>query len=123
MRRSHLNNLVHYEGLDVYKQHSSRIFGTTQTPNLGYARAIAITSQATLQATIAHHGIVPNNPDPIPNSVNPSPQQFIVSTTNNPPTIDALAFAYPIREFFQILELDFPIKSSEKILQLVTFFG
>jgi hypothetical protein len=38
-KRSHLNNLVHYEGLDVYEQHSSRILGVTQTPNLGYARA------------------------------------------------------------------------------------
>jgi hypothetical protein len=66
---------------------------------------------------------VPNNLDLVPNSVNPSPQQFIASTANNPPTIDALAFAYPVGEFFQIFELDFPVKSFEKILRLATFFG
>jgi hypothetical protein len=32
-----------------------------------------------------------------------------------------LALADPVGEFFQILELEFLIKSSEKILQLATF--
>jgi hypothetical protein len=54
---------VHYEALDVYKQHSPRILGITQIPNQIFATTIATTSQATLQATIAHHGTVPNNPD------------------------------------------------------------
>jgi len=48
--------------------------GITQIPNPAYATAIAPTSQAALQATIAHHGIMPNNPDPVPTSVNLSPQ-------------------------------------------------
>ncbi len=39
---------VHYETLDVHEQHSSRILGVTQIPNLAYATSIAITSQATL---------------------------------------------------------------------------
>ncbi len=39
---------VHYEALDVYEQHSPRILGVTQIPNLAYATTIAITSQATL---------------------------------------------------------------------------
>jgi hypothetical protein len=39
---------VHYEALDVYKQHSSRILGVTQIPNLANATTIATTSQATL---------------------------------------------------------------------------
>jgi hypothetical protein len=74
-----------------------------------------------LQAAIAHHGTVRNNPDPVPTSVNLSPQQLIVATANIPPTINAPAFADPVVEFFRILELEFPVKSSEKILQLVTF--
>jgi hypothetical protein len=64
---------------------------------------------------------VPNNPNPVPTSVNLSPQQLIVVTTNIPPTTDALAFANPVAEFFRILELEFPIKSSKNILQLATF--
>jgi hypothetical protein len=55
---------VHYEALDVYEQHSPRILGITQIPNPIYAIAITTTSQATLQASIAHHGTVPNNPNP-----------------------------------------------------------
>jgi len=62
-----------------------------------------------------------NNPDPIPTSVNLSPQQLIATTANIPPTTDALAFVNPMGEFFRILELEFPIKSSEKIIQLATF--
>jgi hypothetical protein len=53
-----------------------------------------------LQAAIAHHGTVPNNPDPIPPSVNLSPQHLIAITANIPPTIDALAFVDPVEEFF-----------------------
>ncbi len=112
---------MHYEALDVYEQHSPRILGVTQIPNPAYAIAIAITSQAALQATITHHGTVPNNPDPVPILVVLSPQQLIAATTNIPPTINVPAFADPVGEFFRILELEFPVKSSEKILQLATF--
>jgi len=54
-----LARYVHYEALDVYKQHFPRILGVTQIPNLVYATTIATTFQAPLQTTIAHHGIVP----------------------------------------------------------------
>jgi hypothetical protein len=57
---------VHYEALDVYEQHSSRILGVTQIPNPAYATAIATTSQV----DIAHHGIVHNNLDSILTSIN-----------------------------------------------------
>jgi hypothetical protein len=112
---------VHYEALDVYKQHFSRILGVTEIPNPTYATTITTVSQVALQAAIAHHGTVPNNPDPIPTSVNLYPQQFIVIITNIPPTIDALAFADPMGEFFRILKLEFFVNSSEKIQQLATF--
>jgi hypothetical protein len=112
---------VHYETLDVYEQHSARILGVTQTPNPIYVIAITTASQAALQAAITHHGTVPNNPDPVPTSVNLSPQQLIAATTNIPPTIDAAAFVNPLGEFFRILEMEFPVKSFEKILQLATF--
>jgi hypothetical protein len=65
---------------------------------------------------------VPNNPDPVLTSVNVSFQQLITTTANIPPTVDAPAFADPVGEFFRVLELEFPIKSSEKNLQLTTFF-
>jgi hypothetical protein len=107
---------VHYEALDVYEQHFARILDVTQIPNPAYAITIATASQATLQAAIAHHETVPNNPDPVRTSVNLSPQQLITVTTNIPPTVDAPAFADPVGEFFRILELEFPVKSSEKIL-------
>ncbi len=113
---------VHYEALDVYEQHSSRILGVTQIPNLAYAIAIANAFQAALQVAIAHHGIVPNNPDPVPTSVNLFLQQLIAATTNIPLTTDAPSFADPVAEFFQILELEFLVKSSENILQFATFF-
>jgi hypothetical protein len=58
-----------------------------------------------LQAAIAHHGTVQNNPDLIPTLVKFFPQQFIVAIANNPPTIDALAFANQVGEFFRVLEL------------------
>jgi hypothetical protein len=102
--------------LDVYEQHSARILGVTQAPNPAYAIAIATASQAALQAAIAHDGTMPNNPDPVPTSVNLSPQQLIVATANIPPTIDVLTFVDPVVEFFRILELEFPVKSSEKVL-------
>jgi hypothetical protein len=74
-----------------------------------------------LLAAIAHHGTVPNNPDPVPTSVNLSPQQLIAVTANIPPTINAAAFVDPVGEFLRVLELEFSVKSSEKILQLATF--
>jgi len=49
-------------------------FWVTQIPNPAYAIAIATASQVALQAAIAHHGTMPNNPDPVPTSVNLSPQ-------------------------------------------------
>jgi hypothetical protein len=113
---------MHYEALDVYEQHSTRILGVTQIPNPAYTIAITTASQAALQVAIAHHKTVPNNPDPVPTSINLSPQQLIVITANNPPTTDAPTFADPMGEFFRILELEFLVKSSEKILQLATFF-
>jgi hypothetical protein len=42
---------------------------------------------------------VPNNLDPVPTSINLSPQ-FIAVTTNIPPTIDELAFVDLVGEFF-----------------------
>ncbi len=117
-----LAHYVHYEALDVYEQHSLRILSVTQIPNLAYATTIATTFQVALQVVIAHHVTVPNNPNPIPTSVNLYPQQFIIATVNIPPTIDAVAFVDPVGEFFQVLELEFSVKSSEIFLQLVTFF-
>jgi len=43
-----LAHYVHYEALDVYEQHSLRILGVTQIPNLTYATTIATAFQATL---------------------------------------------------------------------------
>jgi hypothetical protein len=83
--------------------------GVTQILNLAYA--ITTASQVALQATIAHHGNVPNNPDLVPISVNCSPQQFIVVIANIPPTNDAPAFADLVGEFFRVLELEFLVKS------------
>ncbi len=97
-----LAHYVHYQALDVYEQHSSRILGITHIHNLAYAPAITIASQVALQAAIAHHGIVPNNPDSVPTLINLYPQQLIVATTNIPPTINALVFADPMGEFFQV---------------------
>jgi hypothetical protein len=59
---------------------------------------------------------MPNNPNPVPTSVNLSPQQLIATTASNPPTIDSPAFADLMGEFFQILELEFPVKKSNKIM-------
>jgi len=111
-----LARYVHYKALDVYEQHSARILGITQIPNLAYARAIATASQAALQATIAHYGTMPNNLDPVLTSVNISPQQFIATTANILPTTNAPTFVDLVGEFFRILELEFPVKSFEKNL-------
>jgi hypothetical protein len=43
-----LAHYVHYEALDVYKQHSPRILGITQIPNPAYATAIATSFQVAL---------------------------------------------------------------------------
>jgi len=59
---------------------------------------------------------MPNNLDPLSTSVNLSPQQFIVAIVNILPTIDAPTFANPMREFFQVLKLEFSIKNSKKIM-------
>jgi len=64
---------------------------------------------------------VPNNPNLEPTLVTLSLQQLINTTANNPPTIDAPAFANLMGEFFQVLELEFSVKNFEKILQLATF--
>ncbi len=112
---------MHCEALDVYEQHSPRILGITQIPNLAYATTITTASQTALQVAIAHHGIMPNNLDPIPTLVNLFPQQLIVTTTNIPSTIDVPTFANPVREFFRILELEVSIKNSKKNLELATF--
>ncbi len=64
---------------------------------------------------------MPNNLDSVPTLVNFVLQQLIIATTNIPPTINAPAFADLVGEFFRVLELEFLAKSSEKILQLVTF--
>jgi len=59
---------------------------------------------------------MPNNPDPIPISVNLSFQQLIAITVNIPPTINAPAFADLVGEFFQVFELEFSVKNFEKKL-------
>jgi hypothetical protein len=91
---------VYYEALDVYEQYFPRILDITHIPNPTYATTITITFQATLQATIAHHGTMANNLDLIRTSINLSPQQLIVATVNIPPTIDALTFTNLVGEFF-----------------------
>jgi hypothetical protein len=65
---------------------------------------------------------MPNNLDSVLILVIVFLQQFIVATTNIPPTINAPTFADPVGEFFQVFELEFPTKSFEFFLQLVTFF-
>jgi hypothetical protein len=88
-----LAHYVHYEALDVYKQHSLKILG--------------ITSQTALQAAIAHHGIMLNNPNLIPTSINLFPQQFIITIANIPPTIDASTFADLWGSSFEFLSWNF----------------
>jgi len=65
-----------------------------------YATAIATASHIAQQATIAHHGIMPNNLNPVPTLINLSPQQLITITVNNLPTIDAPAFVDAVGEIF-----------------------
>jgi hypothetical protein len=43
---------------------------------------------------------MPNNPNSVPTLVNLSSQQLIVISASIPPTINALAFANPMGEFF-----------------------
>jgi hypothetical protein len=57
---------------------------------------------------------VPNNPNLVPISIKKISQQFIVTTANTPPTINAPDFVDPMGEFFRVLELEFSVKSSEK---------
>jgi len=59
---------------------------------------------------------MPNNQNMVPTSINLSPQQLIIATANILPTINAPTFVNPVREFFQVLELEFPVKSFEKNL-------
>jgi hypothetical protein len=61
---------------------------------------------------------MPNNPNPIPTSVNLSLQQLIVITTNIPPIMDAPSFATPVGEFVQDLKLEFLVKVLKKICTL-----
>ncbi len=91
---------MHYEALDVYEQHFLRILGITQIPNPTYAITIAIASQTALQATITHHGTMPNNPNLVRTSVSLSPQLLIITTANIPPTIDAPTFVNLVGEFY-----------------------
>jgi hypothetical protein len=77
--------------------------GVTQIPNPIYAKAIATAFQAVLQAAIAHHGILPNNPALVPISLNLYLQQPIVVIVNSPPTIDAPTFADQWGNSFEFL--------------------
>jgi len=105
-----LARYVHYEALDVYEQHSSRILGVTQILNLAYATTITTTSQAALsaalQGAIAHHQNVPNNPYPILISINIFLQQLLVVTANIPPTNDAPTFIDPVGNSFEFFSLN-----------------
>jgi len=98
-----LTRYAHYEALDVYEQHSLGVLDITQIPNLAYATTITIAFQATLQVAITHHGIMPNNPHPVPTLVNFFPQQLIAVIANIPPTINGLAFADPVGNSFEFL--------------------
>jgi hypothetical protein len=53
-----------------------------------------------LQAAIAHHGTMPNNPNLVPTSLNFSLQQLIGVIANIPPTINAPAFVDSTGELF-----------------------
>ncbi len=99
-----LARYVHYEASDVYED-----FRCHSYPQSSLCHTIAIASQAALQAAITHHWTMPNNPNLVLISVNISPQQLIVVIAKNPPSIDALAFANPMVEFFRILELKFSV--------------
>ncbi len=58
---------------------------------------------------------MPNNPDLV------HTQQLIVVTINIPHTIDVPTFVDLVGELFWNLELELPVKSSKKLLQLATF--
>ncbi len=105
---------MHYETLDVYEQHFLKTLGVTQIPNPTYVTAITIAFQATLQAAIAYHGTVLNNPYLISTSVNIFPQRFIVVIANIPPTIDVLAFVNPLGYSFEFLNWNFQLKVLKK---------
>ncbi len=64
---------------------------------------------------------MPNNPNSVPTSINLSPQQLTTVIANIPPINDAPAFVDQVGEFFWVLELEFLVKSSKKIVQLATF--
>jgi hypothetical protein len=55
---------------------------------------------------------MPNNLDSTPTSVNFFLQQLITIIANIPPTINAPTFVDPMGEFFQVLGVEFSIKSS-----------
>jgi hypothetical protein len=118
-----LAHYVHYEALDVYEQYSLRILGVTQIPNPAYAIGIATASEAALQVAFAHHGIVPNNPNPILTSINISLQQLIVAIEKIPPTINAPVFVDLKGAFFQVFKLKFSVKNSKKICSSPLSFG
>jgi hypothetical protein len=88
--------------------------GIVQIHNPAYATTIPTMFQVALQATIAHHGTVPNNPNPILTSVNLSPQQLIVAIVNIPPTINTLAFADSVGNFFEFLNWNFQSRVLKK---------
>ncbi len=118
-----LARYVHYEALDVYEQHFPRILGVTQIPNPAYAIAIAIASQAALQATITHHGTVPNNPNPVPTLVVLSPQQLIVVTqTFLPPSMHQLLLIQ-WENSFEFLSWNFQSRVLKKFCNLLLSLG
>jgi hypothetical protein len=65
---------------------------------------------------------MPNNSDSILILVNLYVQQFIIVIANILPTIDALAFANPMGEFFQVIEMEFRAKVLKKFYNLPPFF-
>jgi hypothetical protein len=64
---------------------------------------ITTASQTTLQATITHHGTIPNNLDLVPTLVNLYPQQLIVVIANISPTVNAPTFAIHWGNSFKFL--------------------
>ncbi len=54
-----MSRYVHYEALDVYKQHSPKILGVIQIPNPTYATTIAITLQAACKLPLHIMGLCP----------------------------------------------------------------
>jgi hypothetical protein len=61
---------------------------------------------------------MPNNPDPVPTSVNLFPQQLIVATPNIPITINAPAFVDPVGNSFEFLSWNFQLRVLKKICSL-----